>query len=101
MLNSLLAWFTRVGREWDVFLCVLFMDGEENETISHRSAIGEENRIRGWCLLCRWFSLTVEEDHCAKTLAGEALKTGVAFRAGFQLLFVAVALGAFWKWMIP
>ena len=95
-----LAWCTRVGEEWDVFLNVLFLNGYPGESISRHAAGGARDGKRGWCLLCRWFSLTVETDHCAKTLLGEALKTGVAFRAGFQLLFVALAIGAFWKWVI-
>lgn len=89
----------RVGMELDEFENVV-ADGKPGETISLRVARGQAAGKWFPCLFCAWLSLTVEKDHCPKTLAGQNTSTAGAIRAGIQLfsLFVAVT-GAFW-WFV-
>jgi hypothetical protein len=95
----MIAYIRGLGLELDVFLNVWLFHGTGGETISfHAATANAAGRIWG-CLLCRWFSLTIETDHCPKTLAGVTTTPAAAIKAGLQLFGFAGLLLAAWHFL--
>lgn len=86
------AYLTNLGEGLDRFLNTVLLAGRFDQTISHHAATAQASGRVWGCLLCRWLSLTVERDHCPKTLADEAVSTAAGLKALAQLVLVATAL---------
>lgn len=93
-----MSYLRKVGVALDEFLNVLVLDGNVGDTISLHAAQQADNKKEWACLLCKWLSLTVEKNHCEKTLANEPTKAAAAIKAGLQLLAVASVLGACYEY---
>ena len=89
----------RVGEALDIFLNVLLLRGRAGQTISLHAA-EDAPRERWACWLCRWLSLTVERDHCAKTLAGESISERGGLLAGGQLIVVFLLVTRLLWWLL-
>lgn len=85
-----------LGYETDVWLNVLTA-GSRDQTVSLRTAKAAASfnfqGLHASCLLCRWLSLTVERDHCQKTLAGQTTRPTAGLRAAIEF---AIVLAAIW-----
>ena len=88
MLNGalwafLLAWGARCCREIDVLFNVVFLFGEENQTVSDHAALAEDAGATWGCWLCWFLSKTVQKAHCKVVqLTGYVPPGFVYFRAG-------------------
>lgn len=86
-----------LGYEADVLLNVA-TGGTRDETVSLRTAKAASRwnfqGLHASCLLCRWLSLTVERDHCQKTLAGQTTRPTAGLRAAIEFTIVLVAIWA-------
>ena len=96
-------WLTVCGEELDCFLNALFLwfvppTTQRNQTISEHAALAKESGYVWGCVLCRWLSLTVERNHCSKTLAGVALTRIAALLAGAQL--IGIVLVTLFLWLV-
>jgi len=79
-----------VGLALDRFLNAV-TGGDSNETVSLRAATRATTPPpKKWaCVLCKWLSLTVERDHCAKTLDPNAeTKNAACIKALVQMIVV-------------
>jgi hypothetical protein len=89
----------RIGEALDQFLNVALLGGDVGETISYHAAskVDPPRRKQWACALCEWLSLTVEKDHCIKTLHGVSISERGGLKAGLQLVALALILnGLFW-----
>lgn len=93
----MLAYLTTLITMTDEWLNALF-GGEGNQTISMDTALAAKDGQLGACLLCRWFHLTMRQNHCQRTLAGEPVTGFALVSAGVQLTiaFLVVVYGVPW-----
>ena len=90
-----LTYAAKVGRQVDVVSNVIFLDGEENETVSLHAARAEAAGKPWGCVLCRALAVLVQPNHCKDVLATGYVATGfVYFRAGtaFALVYFVLYL---------
>lgn len=83
-----MSYIARVGFETDVWLNVVFYDGQQGETISQHAA--RDHKWTG-CVLCWLLGILIERNHCAKTIDPTAItSTGAAIRS---LAVISAAFG--------
>ena len=81
------------GLALDRFLNCLLLAGDPADTVSVHAAHEQANGRRWACVLCKWLSMTVERDHCTKTLADDVpTKTAASVRGLAQMILVVVVL---------
>lgn len=90
---SLFNYLDRVVYQLDCLINAV-TGGLEDQPVSLRAALAQQSEKRAGhfgpgCVLCRWLSISVEKNHCAKQLKGEATVRWAAVAAGFQLIVLA------------
>jgi hypothetical protein len=91
------AYLSNVGEGLDHFLNALLFFGSYKETISKHSA--REQDKKAWaCVMCGWLGLTVEKDHCTKTLADETMSPRAGLLALIQLMALGTVVFAAYYW---
>lgn len=94
----------RLGLGLDEFLNVLILNGDPGDTMSDHAAVAQRDGKRWGCWFCDFLSVTVETQHCPKTLAGENMTRLAALKAGAMLfggtLIVAAVVEVMVLWVI-
>lgn len=76
----------------DHLLNVLLFNGLPNETVSVNAANARNQGKRWACILCRWFDLTIERDHCNKALLPIPTPIHAGVRALIQLIVITALI---------
>ena len=83
----------RAGYVLDRLLCVVVMNGDGQETMSHLSARDAAAGATWACWMCSLLSVAVEADHCARTLAQGDTGKSAMWRAGLAMGAALLAAG--------
>lgn len=91
------SYIWKAGEALNQFLNVTLLNGDVGETISYHTASSASQGKPWACVLCRWLALTVERNHCVKSLYGTPMSERAGLWAGLQLLAVFLGLtGVIW-----
>jgi hypothetical protein len=87
------SWPDRMGWALDRVLNVMFLDGDDTQTVSVHAADAQAAGVRWGCVVCDILGALVQRRHCAITLDPDGKETpGAAARAGVMILAVFAAM---------